>query len=1129
LDGAVSVNRVFERAKELGFEAIAITDHGNLFGAVKFFQKAVENGIKPIIGCEIYVAPGSRFEKRSAKGEETSYHLTLLVKDERGYKNIVKLVSLGYLEGFYYKPRIDLEILKEYSKGLIALSGCLAGEIPSLILKGRIEEAKKKALTYLSIMGEGNFYLELMRHGIPEQDLVNKGLVELSRDLGIPVVATNDVHYIYPEDAIAHEVLLCIQTGKRLDDPGRMRMETDKLYLRSHDEMVELFKDIPEAISATWEIAEKCNFEFDFKSKHLPLFEVPAGYTLESYLREVALKGLEERKRKGELCENIPYEEYLNRLEYELEIIEETGFSGYFLIVWDFVKWAKSRGIPVGPGRGSAAGALVSYALGITNVDPLRWGLLFERFLNPERVSMPDIDIDFCKERREIVIDYIKKKYGEKNVAKIIAIGSLSARAVVRDVGRALGFSPKEVDRIAKMIPATIGITIKEALALEPRLNREIEENEKVRKLMDIAQRLEGLSRHASTHAAGIVITPWELTEYVPLYKADKDDEDVTTHYDKDDLEALGLLKMDLLGLKTLTVIDTACKLVEQYKGVKIDTDKLPLDDQKTYELLQSGRTEGVFQLESSGMRDLLRRLKPSRFEDLIAIVALYRPGPLQSGMVDEFIERKHGKRPIEYEVPELKEILDETYGVIVYQEQVMMIASKIAGFTLGQADVLRKAMGKKKMDVMQEQKEAFVEGAIKNGYPREFAERLFEKMEKFAEYGFNKSHSASYAFVAYQTAYLKAHYPVEFMAALISSEINNTEKVYLYLNECKEFGIKVLPPDINESHVIFRIEGNSLRFGLAAIKGVGEVAAETIVKIRGNKPFKSFIDFVSRASGSKINRKTVEALIKAGAFDSFGIDRKHLLMIMDDILDRVGKSTKKDVRQFSLFEIGEFEEELDTLPIPDVPPSTLNERLNWEKETLGFFLTGHPLEIFASKVAKYNTVRISDLADYNDGDQVLICGVVVSIKEKLTKDGERMAFVNLEDKTGRVELIVFPSVYKDCDILFTMDEPLLVRGVINLDVDGDSVKVIVNEVALVSKGFDEKKWSCFITIRSDLEDDRIDRLFEVVDGKSGDIPLMVKVVGDEYEVLIDTGMKVAEEVVERLVKEGINVELLEV
>ncbi len=1133
LDGAITLSRLFDRAKELGFEAMAITDHGNLFGAVKFFQKAIESGIKPIIGCEIYVAKGSRFEKRAQKGEDVSYHLTLLVKDEEGYRNLVKLVSKGYLEGFYYKPRIDLELLGEHSRGLIALSGCLGGEIPSLLLREDIEGARERAKTYLSIMGEGNFYLELMRHGLPEQDIVNKGLLELSKELGIPVVATNDVHYIYPEDALAHEVLLCIQTGKRIDDPGRMRMETDKLYLRSHEEMAELFSDIPSAISSTWEIAERCNFEFNLKDKHLPVFDVPPGYTLESYLREIAFKGLENRRIRGELSKDIPYEAYVDRLNYELEVIAQTGFSGYFLIVWDFVNWAKSRGIPVGPGRGSAAGALVSYVLGITNIDPLRWGLLFERFLNPERVSMPDIDIDFCKERRELVIDYIKEKYGRENVAKILAVGSLSARAVVRDVGRALGFSPKEVDRIAKMIPSTIGITIKDALNLEPRLKREVSENDKVKKLIDIAQRLEGLSRHASTHAAGVVITPWPLTEYVPLYKADKEDEEVTTQYDKDDLEALGLLKMDLLGLKTLTVIDTTCKLVESYRGIKVDLDRIHLDDPKTYELLQSGRTEGVFQLESSGMKDLIRRLKPTKFEDLIALVALYRPGPLQSGMVEEFIERKHGKKPVEYEVPALREILEETYGVIVYQEQVMLIASKIAGFTLGQADLLRKAMGKKKMDVMQEQRTAFIEGAVKNGYSREFAERLFDKMEKFAEYGFNKSHSAAYALVAYQTAYLKAHYPVEFMAALISSEINNTEKVYIYLNECKEFGIDVLLPDINESHVIFRIEGNSLRFGLAAIKWVGEAVAEAIVKARGNKPFKSFIDFVQRTAGSKINRKTVEALIKAGAFDSFGIDRKHLLHVMDDVLERAGKASRRDSKQVSLFDLGEFEEELDSIPIPDIPPSTLTERLNWEKETLGFFLTGHPLDIYAKKIERYNRVNIADLRDYEDGDQVLICGVVVSIKEKLTRDGERMAFVGLEDKTGRVELIVFPSVYKEYDMLFTMDEPILVRGVVNVDVEGDSVKVIANEVALVSKGFEDTVKNCLLVVPEGVGEDVLDSIANTLKDSLGGVRLFVKVVNGEYEVLIDTGISVDENVVEMLdrdlLKEGIEIQMVEV
>lgn len=1127
LDGAVSLARLFERAKELGFLALAITDHGNLFGVVKFYQKAVEVGIKPIIGCEVYVAPGSRFDKKASRGEDTAFHLTLLVKDERGYRNLVKLVTKANTEGFYYKPRIDIELLREHSEGLIALSGCIKGEIPSLILRGKEADAKRKIEEYLSIMGEGNFYLELMRHGLEEQEVVNEVLVEFSRKLGVPIVATNDVHYIYPEDAVAHEVLLCIQTGKKLDDPDRLRMETDKLYLRSQEEMCELFKDLPEAIDNTVDIANVCNFEFDFSKRHLPEFKVPHGYTLETYLRELAYDGLRKRKEKGELCPDIPYDEYVKRLNYELSVIEDTGFAGYFLIVWDFVNWAKKNGIPVGPGRGSAAGSLVSYVLGITNVDPLRWGLLFERFLNPERISMPDIDIDFCKERREKVIGYIREKYGEKNVAKILAIGSLSARAVVRDVGRALGFSPKEVDRIAKMFPSAVGITIKEALQLEPRLRREIEENEKVKKLIDIAMRLEGLSRHASTHAAGIVITPWELDEYVPLYKGEKDDEDLTTQYDKDDLEALGLLKMDLLGLKTLTVLDTACKLIEHYRGVKIDLDHLPLNDKKTYELLQAGKTEGVFQLESSGMKELLRRLKPTKFEDLIALVALYRPGPLQSGMVEEFIERKHGRRKIEYELPQLEEILSETYGVIVYQEQVMLIASKVAGFTLGQADVLRKAMGKKKMDVMQEQRDAFVSGAVSNGVPKEVAERLFEKMEKFAEYGFNKSHSAAYAFIAYQTAYLKAHYPVEFMAALISSEMSNNEKVYEYLNECKELGIQVLPPDINESHVIFRIDGNSLRFGLAAIKGVGEAAAEAIVKSRGSKPFKSFMDFVERISGTKVNKKTIEALIKAGAFDSLGLDRKHLLYLLDTVIDRIHKSTSKSKKQATLFDMAEVGEE-DTLNIPDIPSSTINERLNWEKETLGFFLTGHPLDVYESKISAYPVKRIVDILDLEDGENVLVCGIVTSLKETLTREGERMAFVGFEDKTGKIELVVFPNVYRDSDVLFAMGEPLLVKGSVSTDIASDSKKILVQDVALLKDGFRSSASACIVDVFDDVDDSVIDKIAELANCFVGDMRLKVKVINDVYEVIVDTGVCVGDGFIEAVKALGLKVELKE-
>ncbi len=1127
LDGAIKLKDLFPLAVEMGYDAVAITDHGNMFGVVKFFQKATESGIKPIIGCEMYIAPGSRFDKTSQRGgADAAYHIVLLAKDEKGYKNLIKLVTISYLEGFYYKPRIDKEVLKKHSEGLIGLSACVKGEIPQKILSGRYEEAKKALYEYLDIFGKENFYLEIMRHGLEEENKANEGLIKLAREEKVGLVATNDCHYLRPEDAEAHDILLCVQTGKRVTDADRMRMETDQLYFKSPGEMKELFRDVPEAIENTLKIAEACNFAFSFDQRLLPHYQVPEGYTLETYLRELAYRGLEERRRNGELYEKIPFEEYKKRLEYELSVIESMGFSGYFLIVWDFVNYAKKNGIPVGPGRGSAAGALVSYALGITDIDPLRWGLLFERFLNPERVSMPDIDIDFCKERRDLVIEYVRKKYGENNVAKILAVGTLAARAVVRDVGRALGFSPSEVDRIAKLFPQAPDMTIDDAIALEPKISQDMEKNPKVARLIEMAKKLEGLCRHASTHAAGVVITPKELTEYVPLYRSEKDDE-ITTQYDKDDLEALGLLKMDMLGLRTLTVIDTALKLIEVYRGEKVDLRHLPLDDEKTYRLLQEGRTLGVFQLESSGMRDLLRRLKPSRFEDLIALVALYRPGPLGSGMVDEFIERKHGKKPIEYELPQLEPILSETYGVILYQEQVMKIASEVAGFTMGEADVLRKAMGKKKADVMAAMREKFINGAVERGVDREKAEELFDKMAEFAKYGFNKSHSAAYAMVAYQTAYLKAHYPVEFMAALISSEINNTEKIYLYLQECKDMGIEVYPPDINESHVIFKVDGNSLRFGLAAIKGVGEAAAEAIVKARGDRPFSSFFDFCKRVAGHKVNRKTVEALIKAGAMDRFG-DRNALLAVMDEFMDAAARASKGRDKQVSLFDFAHVEAEEKEPQLPsDIPPATVKERLSMEKEALGFYLSGHPLDTVEDKLRGYDITPISKLEEKEDGEEVILAGMVVSIKEITTRNGDRMAFVNFEDREARTEVVVFPDVYKDTVFVFASDEPILIRGTVTTDAGNDSKKILALEAARLEEGLKQRERMCVLSI----EDTVSPEYLELLKGwQKGNIPLLIKVRNGEYEVIIDTKAKVDNALVSRLKDvPGFEVDLVEV
>jgi len=1131
LDGSITIPKLFERASKLGFQALAITDHGNMFGAVPFYKRAKEVGIHPIIGCEIYIAPGSRLEKTSHKGlTDASYHLILLVKDEVGYRNLVKLVSAAHLEGFYYKPRIDKEILQEYSQGLIALSACLKGEIPHRILQGNVEGAREAAREYLEIMGEDNFYLEIQHNGIPEQEEVNRELIAISREISIPLVATNDCHYLDPQDAHAHDVLLCIQTGKLVQDQDRLKMSTDQLYLRSPQEMRNLFSHLEEAIDNTWEIANRCQFEFQFHQLHLPVYRVPRGYDLDSYLEHLAWQGLERRKEKGELHPQKEWGEYQERLKEELAIIKDMGFSGYFLIVWDFVRFAREKGIPVGPGRGSAAGSLVSYALGITNIDPLPYNLLFERFLNPERVSMPDIDIDFCMDRRDEVTEYVRQKYGKDNVAKIITFGTLSARAVVRDVGRAMGVPYKDVDRIAKLIPSGPGINMTVAKAIEevPQLREIMEENPQVRELLEISQKLEGLSRHASTHAAGVVITPEPLTEYVPLYRGT--DNEVVTQYAKDELEELGLLKMDLLGLKTLTVIRMALDLVERFRGEKLDIEHLPLDDPETYRLLEEGRTLGVFQLESPGMRELIKKLKPSRFEDLIALVALYRPGPLGSGMVEDFINRKHGRVKWKPPLPQLEDILAETYGVILYQEQVMQIASRLAGFTMGQADLLRRAMGKKKMDVMLKQKEAFVRGAMERGVSKRDAEHIFDLMENFAKYGFNKSHSAAYALIAYQTAYLKAHYPVEFMAALISGDMGNTDKIYKYIQECKEMNIRVLPPDVNESVITFSVKGSSIRFGLAAIKNVGESAVEAILEAREKGgAFKSLYDFCCRVDLRRVNRKTIESLIKAGAMDSLGRDRNTLLEALDHAMEAGQKLAKRAKLQRTLFELdqenslGEVEE-----VYLETPPPSSRELLAMEKEALGFYVTGHPLDLYQKDLGKVVPGTIQEaLERASEGDEVILGGMVASFREIATKkDGKRMAFVQLEDREGRTEVVVFPDLYSQVGMLLLLDEPIVVKGKVTTDAQGEEKKVTAQEVLLLREALKEapkaptpskgpkKRGKVLIEVPLDnLEEETIDRLWEVVRAHPGNCILIFRFLspqGTMVEIEADREFTVA-------------------
>ncbi|MBU4128540.1 DNA polymerase III subunit alpha, partial [bacterium] len=878
LDGACRLKDLVKAARDYRMPALAITDHGNMFGVIDFYRKAMARGVKPIIGCEVYVAPKSRLEKSLKPGKEAFYHLVLLVKDERGYKNLVKLASIAYLEGFYYKPRVDKEVLAKYHEGIIALSGCLKGEIPTLILDNRIGEAKRVALEYRDIFGQENFFLELHDHGIEEQKGVNKELISMGRELGIPLVATNDCHYIRKEDAPAHDILLSIQTATTIDDPNRLRFSTEEFYLKSPQEMGDLFHQTPEALENTVRIAERCNLELEFGKTHLPHYEPPEGRDLDGYLKELCYQGLK-RRYSGVTPE------LKKRLEHELKIIKDTGYTSYFLIVWDFVQFAKSKGIAVGPGRGSAPGSLVAYSLGITSLDPLKHDLLFERFLNPERVTMPDIDIDFADDRRDEVISYVVEKYGKENVAQIITFGTMKARAVIRDVGRSLKIPYSEVDRIAKLIPPEIGMTIEKALRTVPELKGIVQKGEKVKRLVDVAKSLEGIVRHASTHAAGVVISKESLTNYAPLFKGAKGE--IATQYAMGPLEAIGLLKMDFLGLRNLTVMGHTLRILKEKENVEIDMDKISLDDEKTFDLLKRAHTVGVFQIESSGMRDLLKKLKPEEFSDIVALIALYRPGPMGSGMTDDFIRRKHGLIPIKYLHPQLEPILKDTYGVILYQEQVIRIAHELAGFSLSKADLLRQAMGKKISVLLDQQRKEFVEGAIKNEISKSIANKIFDLISHFAGYGFNKSHSSAYASISYQTAYLKANYPLYYMTALLTSEMNNTDKLVRYIEVTKRMGIEILPPDINESERDFTVAGDKIRFGLAAVKNVGSGAIASMTEMRQKKgKFRSLYHFCEEVNTRLINRRAIESLIKCGAFDSLGAKRSQLMAILDEALE---------------------------------------------------------------------------------------------------------------------------------------------------------------------------------------------------------------------------------------------------
>ncbi len=1018
LDGAARITDLLEQAKNFGMGALAITDHGNMYGVINFYKAALKIGIKPIIGCEVYVAPTSRKIRAEVDGEKY-FHLILLAENNEGYRNLVKLVSLAATEGFYYKPRVDKEILKKYHRGLIALSACVAGEIPKAILKQNISRATELVNEYVEIFGRNNFFLELQNHGLEEEKIVREELIKISRVLNIPLVATNDAHYVRRADSEFQDILLCIQMNKTVDDKHRLRFPSDDYYLKSAGEMRLLFAEIPEACDNTLKIAARCDVTFEFGKLHLPIYPLPKNFKSDiEYLRKLC---------REKLCTRylLFTDEIMTRLDYELDIINRMGYAGYFLIVWDFIDFAKRNGIAVGPGRGSAAGSIVAYILGITEIDPLEFNLLFERFLNPERVTMPDIDIDFCYIRRDEVIEYVKNFYGEERVAQIVTFGTMAAKAVVRDVVRALNIPYAEGSRIVAMIPNELKITLEKALQTSRDLAREYENNAQVRRVIDFAKMLEGLPRHSSTHAAGIVISKLPLTNYVPVQISN---DTLVTQYDKDTIEELGLLKMDFLGLRTLTIIDEAIANVQQTRGIKIDITKIPLRDKLTAEMLSAGKTGAVFQMESAGMTKLVRDLKPEGFADLIPTVALYRPGPLGSGMVEDFINGKHGVKKPEYLHPKLEPILKETFGVILYQEQVMQIVQALAGFTLGQADLLRRAMGKKKAEILLAQKTNFLAGCAVNNVDKDLAAKIFELLLHFADYGFNKSHSAAYGLIAWQTAYLKAHYPVEFMAAMLSS-VMDSDKVNNYIDVAKNMGLKILPPDINLSGVHFQVERGAIRFALSAIKNIGETTISGLVKVReSGGEFKSLLDFCKRIDLRNFNKRAIENLIKCGAFDCIDSRRTALLASLDAaFLEGSIVQENKASGQVSLFDDEKFS--ISNYSVPEILEKSRLEILNDEKEALGFYMSGNPLDEFADKVSGLFKIGEIKRGENFSGKNIKIGGMIIDLRQITTKKGEMMAYITLEDLSGKLSVKIFPNVFDSCVNFIMVDEIVVIEG----------------------------------------------------------------------------------------------------
>jgi len=1096
LDGAQKIEEMIDRAVAFGMPAVAITDHGNLFGAIRFVEKCREKGIKPILGCEAYVAPGSRLDRVPPRdGDKPYHHLILLVENRKGYQNLLKLVTRAYLDGFYYKPRIDRELLAQHAEGLIGTSACLGGEVASLLMRDNLHGAQEAAARYREIFGEKNFYLEVQDQGIPEEQRVNRGLREISRRLGLPLVGTNDCHFLNRDDHFSHQVLVCIQTGKTVNDPGRLKY-TPEHYFKSPEEMLRVFGDLPEAAENTLRVAERCDFDLGLSENHLPRFAVPEGETVEGYFEKVVRDGFARRMPQWELLLSRsqlrqPLEAYRQRLDAEVRMVNSMGFPGYFLIVWDFIRYAREKGIPVGPGRGSAAGSLVAYCLQITDIDPLQYGLLFERFLNPERVSLPDIDIDFCMRRRGEVINYVREKYGQENVAQIITFGTMAARAVIRDAGRGLDIAYNETDRIAKLVPAELDATIDKALASVPQLRTAYESDEKIRQLLDVGRRLEGLTRHASTHAAGVVISPRPIVEFAPLCVTK--DAEVITQYAKDEIEKIGLLKMDFLGLKTLTLLEDCVRRIATDQGATLNLATIPLDDPPTYALFCRAQTSGVFQFESSGMQEILRKLQPDRFEDLIALNALYRPGPIKSGMIEEYVRGRHGKTTA-HPMPRLREILDETYGVIVYQEQVMRIASVLAGFTLAQADLLRRAMGKKKQKEMDSQKPLFLKGAQERGIPEREAEKIFELMAQFAGYGFNKSHSAAYALIAYQTAYLKANHPFQFMAALLTVEKEATDIVAKYIGECRELGIPIHPPSINRSGLDFTVEGDSIRFGLGAIKNVGDGTIESILSARTRVGrFEDLLQLCRELDGRTINRKALESLIKSGALDDFGPSRAGLFGSVESCLARAQKAVRDEVAgQASLF--GE------TGANPGEPGESAQGGVEWnqaellafEKETLGFYISGHPLLEVPESLAAIGGCTTRGLTPDRAGRPATLAGLVASLQKRRTRKGDPMATFSLEDLEGSVEVVVFPELYRSCHQHLEDGAVVVVQG--KPEVEDGRWRIIGEEITPLRGAAERKATRVVLEIEtSSLRTERVAEIHKLLSEHPGNCALLIR------------------------------------